>query len=143
MIDLDAWLDANNPTEGAKWTLDTAYGLNDTGLITGWGWYDDSPGGLGEEVSRAFLLDASDLVVPQPGDFNSDGKVNAADYVVWRKGLGTTYSQGDYSVWRSHFGQTAGSGAGANANAAVPEPTTPVLLMFAVARWCLRRVRAA
>ena len=26
------------------------------------------------------------------GDFNNDGKVDAADYVVWRKGFGTTYT---------------------------------------------------
>src|SRR5262249_15044183 len=41
-----------------------------------------------------------------PGDFNYDGTVDAADYVVWRKGLGTTYTQSDYDTWRSHFGQT-------------------------------------
>ena len=126
MIDLDAWLDANNPTEGAKWTLDTAYRLNDTGLITGWGWYDDGQG-LGE-VSRAFLLDASALVVPQPGDFNSDGKVDAADYVVWRKSNG---SQSGYNTWRSHFGPSVGSGAALPSveplSAAVPEPATIVL----------------
>ena len=33
--------------------------------------------------------------------------VDAADCVVWRNGLGTTYTQGDYSTWRAHFGQTA------------------------------------
>ena len=52
------------------------------------------------------------LLVSQafPGDFNGDGSVNAADYVVWRKGLGTAYTPNDYNVWRAHFGQTAGSG---------------------------------
>ena len=48
-----------------------------------------------------------------PGDYNGDGSVDAADYVVWRKSLGenvTPYScadgsgnglvdQDDYSVW--------------------------------------------
>src|SRR5262249_27845695 len=65
MIDLDAWLDANNPTEGAKWTLFEARGLNDSGLITGVGTYNDGPGGLADG-DRAFLLDASSLVVPEP-----------------------------------------------------------------------------
>jgi T5SS/PEP-CTERM-associated repeat protein len=78
-----------------------------------------------------------------PGDFNSDGIVDAADYVVWRNGLGTTYALSDYDVWRTHFGQTAGGGAGAIVSAAVPEPTTLGLLMFAAAGWCLRRGRAA
>ncbi len=85
------------------------------------------------------------LTIPGPalfGDYNDNGIVDAADYVVWRKGLGTTYTQSDYDVWRSHFGQTAGSGAGASSNATVPEPATLVLLMFAAAGWCLRRGRA-
>ena len=60
------------------------------------------------------------LSIMLSGDYNLNGVVDAADYVVWRKGLGTTYSQTDYNVWRSHFGQTAGSGSGAAANAAVP-----------------------
>src|SRR5262249_44513313 len=65
MIDLDIWLDTINPTEGAKWTLVDAYGLTDTGLITGSGSYYDGPGGL-SDGTRAFLLDASSLVVPEP-----------------------------------------------------------------------------
>jgi fibronectin-binding autotransporter adhesin len=79
------------------------------------------------------------------GDYNGNGVVDAADYVVWRKGLGTTYTQNDYNVWRAHFGQTApgaGSGTGAIENAAVPEPATSVLLMIA-AGCCLWRRRAA
>ena len=66
MIDLDTWLDANNPVEGAKWTLLKALGLNDAGLITGIGIYDpDGLGGVGSTTS-AYLLDASSLV-PEPG----------------------------------------------------------------------------
>jgi hypothetical protein len=64
------------------------------------------------------------------GDFNADGTVNAADYVVWRKGLGTTFTQDDYNVWRTHFEQTAGSGVAATVNAAVPEPTSVLLLIM-------------
>jgi hypothetical protein len=71
------------------------------------------------------------------GDFNRNDVVDAADYVVWRNGLGMTYTQNDYDVWRSHFGQTAGSGAagyppGASAqplSAAVPEPSLLALLL--------------
>jgi hypothetical protein len=75
-----------------------------------------------------------------PGDFDVDGDVDAADYVVWRK---TDGSPAGYNAWRSHFGEPAGSGSGASANAAVPEPATLTLLMFAAAGWCLRRGRAA
>lgn len=60
-----------------------------------------------------------------PGDYNNNGTVDAADYVVWRNTLGTTvtnYSgadgdgsgvvdQGDYSVWRTHFGNSVSPAA--------------------------------
>jgi hypothetical protein len=72
------------------------------------------------------------------GDYNSNGIVDAADYVVWRKTDGTL---ADYNVWRAHFGQSDASDTGASATTGVPEPATFVLLMFAAAGWCLRRVR--
>jgi hypothetical protein len=42
-----------------------------------------------------------------PGDFSGDRRVDAADYVVWRDGLGTTYSQADYDVWKANFGRAS------------------------------------
>jgi len=88
-----------------------------------------------------------------PGDYNLNGTVDAADYVVWRKTLGTASNpradgsgparvpkgiveQFDYDSWRAHFGGTAGSGAGdlpphvssETNSAAVPEPSSVVLL---------------
>ena len=59
------------------------------------------------------------------GDYNSNGVVDAADYVVWRDKLGQTFvlpnrdqnnygpiSTADYSSWRANFGKTSpGSGA--------------------------------
>lgn len=65
------------------------------------------------------------LVVPQPGDFNGNGTVDAADYVVWRKNAG---GASEYDLWREHFGTSVGgSGASQAENAAVPEPTTVIL----------------
>jgi hypothetical protein len=89
-----------------------------------------------------------------PGDYNNNGTVDAADCVVWRKNQGTTnvlpndptggtIGTTQYNTWRSHFGQSAGSGAGTMTNAAVPEPSTLVLLMFTAAGYYLRRDRAA
>ncbi len=78
------------------------------------------------------------------GDFNGDGVVDAADYVVWRKGLGSVYTIGDYDVWRASFGQMGGSGGSLAAlplNSAVPEPATVALLIlgwFVAAPFCRR-----
>ena len=51
---------------------------------------------------------AENISVSTPGDYNHNGVVDAGDYVAWRKGLGTTFTQSDYGVWRAHFGQVAG-----------------------------------
>jgi hypothetical protein len=73
------------------------------------------------------------------GDFNNDGRVDAADYVVWRQGLGSSFTQSDYDVWRANFGQPSGSGSGALANAAIPEPASVLLLPMGVLAICFRR----
>jgi hypothetical protein len=63
------------------------------------------------------------------GDFNEDGTVDAADYVVWRKN-GT--GQDDYGKWRANFGRTAGGGAVVDSSVgAVPEPMAGVILLTA------------
>jgi hypothetical protein len=74
------------------------------------------------------------------GDFNQDGAVDAADYVVWRKSSGT---QDSYDVWRAHFSQSLGSGLGHSTSPVVPEPATMLLLIPVVAGWCIRGGREA
>jgi hypothetical protein len=74
------------------------------------------------------------------GDYNNDGVVNAADYVVWRKTDGTPAG---YNLWRTNFGRSASIGSGAIANATVPEPATPLLLIFAAAGWSLWQRRTS
>jgi hypothetical protein len=65
------------------------------------------------------------------GDYNGDGKVDAADYVVWRKFDGTPAG---YDRWRANFGATAGSGAAIDSagNSSVPEPTASWLLAVCI-----------
>jgi hypothetical protein len=86
------------------------------------------------------------------GDYNNNGVVDAADYVLWRNNLGSPTSlpnddtagvgEDDYTRWRSHFGPTSGSGASLG-GAAVPEPSAMVLLSFAVSFMArLRRLRS-
>jgi hypothetical protein len=86
------------------------------------------------------------------GDYNSDGKVDAADYTVWRDNrgaAGTTLGsnrdpansgavgQADFNSWKAHFGQMAGSGSLAAGN--VPEPATMSLLAWLVGLAAWRR----
>jgi hypothetical protein len=59
------------------------------------------------------------------GDFSGDGIVDAADYVVWRKGFGTVYTQAHLNEWGAHFGDSVVGGALA---AAIPEPSASILL---------------
>jgi len=80
-----------------------------------------------------FVIQAQIVI---PGDYNHNGVVDAADYVMWRKTDGTPDG---YNAWRTHFGQPPGNGAGANANTAVPEPTTFMLIILATAAWYIWR----
>jgi hypothetical protein len=92
----------------------------------------------------------------RPADFNLDGYTNAADYVAWRAGLGSTYTQADYNTWRSRYNlSNLGSGAdsvnltltistvaGAGVStSSVPEPTTSFLLVVSSLAFAARRVR--
>lgn len=77
------------------------------------------------------------FVEPLEGDFTLDGVVDAADYTVWRDGLGTVYQPSDYDVWAANFGATAASPP--SNSTAVPEPTGFLLLAaLAVSRACVR-----
>lgn len=44
------------------------------------------------------------------GDYNSNGVVDGADYVVWRNGGAPDSTQAGYDLWRSNFGATGGGG---------------------------------
>src|SRR5262245_6366734 len=91
-----------------------------------------------------------EVLVGLPGDYNRNGTVDAADYVVWRDTVGLPgpgqpadgnndglVNDDDYNFWRAHFGQTAGSGS--SAGGAVPEPATWLLILMAAAGGIVRR----
>lgn len=60
------------------------------------------------------------------GDFNADGAVDAADYIVWRKGL----ASGNYDDWQFNFGRSLAAGAGAAFTA--PEPTGAAMIAVTI-----------
>jgi hypothetical protein len=67
-----------------------------------------------------------------PGDFNNDGKVDAADYVVWRKGTGSQFNATHYVGWRSNFGAQMDTGTASLGLTAVPEPASRLMLLLGV-----------
>jgi hypothetical protein len=70
------------------------------------------------------------------GDFNNDGRVDAADYISLRKqydNIATGPGLTAYQTWRTNFGRTS---SGSGASAAVPEPAALVLLMMAATIIC-------
>ncbi len=78
-----------------------------------------------------------------PGDYNDDGLVDAADYVVWRKNVGTNNNlpnnptpgpidETEYERWLANFGRTSAGGSGAAAPGRVPEPGSLLLAAAAV-----------
>ncbi len=73
------------------------------------------------------------------GDFNLDGKVDAADYVSWRKGNSPNpNSLADYNTWRANFGAGPGAGAGLGTST-VPEPASAGLFLLGLVALCWRR----
>ena len=92
-----------------------------------------------------------------PGDYNDNGVVDAADYVVWRHTRGVTgeglqadsnndnvINDDDYTAWRENFGQagfSSGSAIGAINPEIVPEPTPFLLWMATCVVFLLRRTR--
>jgi hypothetical protein len=115
----------------AGWKLEYARGISADGqFIVGSG---TNPSGNTE----AWL---ARLALALPGDFNHDGTVDAADYVMWRKTDGT---QTGYDTWRANFGQSFsfGSGASVGASSTIPEPATLTLLVVGMSMICFRRRR--
>jgi hypothetical protein len=89
------------------------------------------------------------------GDYNSDGTIDAGDYVVWRKTLtqsvapagngadgstNGTIDEPDYTLWTQRFGNDI-AGALPGSGGSVPEPATLALALLAWSTLTPRRRR--
>jgi hypothetical protein len=97
----------------------------------------------GESTPRTGVVVYESISAGIPGDYDGNGVVNAADYVVWRKYQNTTHvlpndptggtiGAAQYTTWRSHFGAPPGSGSSGLGAQAVPEPASAALIVIAV-----------
>ena len=96
--------------------------------------------GSGAQFTTALITGGGTLTVtsaPVPGDYDADGDVDADDYGVWNSTFGSTtdlaadgngngvVDAADFTVWRDNEGATS--------SVAVPEPSTLVLALAALA----------
>jgi hypothetical protein len=139
-VDLNSLID---PASG--WVLTHAYAVSDTEWIAGDGLFDPDGAGGQDAYGRHFLLQLPDVLA---GDYNEDGVVNAADFVVWRNSNGMTGSGlpadsnadgsvdiEDYNWWVANFGERLENAE----TATVPESSQAAL--FTVALLCRFFVR--
>jgi uncharacterized sulfatase len=101
---------------------------------------------LSSEYALPFAYETN-LLFPQSsllGDYNHDGQVDNADYLIWRKT--NVNGQQGYEDWRANFGNSLPNfglaGSGTSLAAQVPEPTPLIaFLSGALAFWNVRRSR--
>jgi hypothetical protein len=124
--------DEPKPTEPVVTANDSTYATGRAGIVHNEN-HDTVPGAF-----RFAAAQDTPFVDTLAGDFNNDGSVDAADYVVWRKSLG---SQEDYNIWRMNFGRPSEAAAAvslAGASAAVPEASSVVLVLLAAVLYAPR-----
>jgi hypothetical protein len=114
-----------------------------------------SPNGTTQQLDASQIATARASIFARAfaridGDYNGNGVVDDADYVVWRKSLNQTgiglaadgngngkIDSGDYTVWRNHFRNTTGGAGTITIDGSVPEPLAAAYLLLFV--WPLAR----
>ena len=134
-----------------------------TGSGTGSSWligtYTGTESGVFDNITSGYTVSytggnitLNTAVAGLPGDFNSDGQVDAGDYATWRKNEvpnaslpndgGATDQATRYTLWQSNFGNPPGAGSGGGlGGATVPEPSTIALVTMGLLTVGVRRRR--
>lgn len=111
------------------------------------------------EVLGSFLpIETRDMPSNLDGDYNHDGIVDAADYVLWRDSLGKsgnalsadgnrdkTVSEADRTLWQAQFGEESEPEEESGVQA-IPEPAAAALalmLLIVAGMWRWFDLRAA
>lgn len=135
-----------------EWWTDETIATDDEGIATTRGFKGDylvtaTVGDETNEVEAVITTDGASIIVTLAllqGDYNEDGKVDAADYTVWRDSFGSTavsterlaadgnnngtIDAADYEIWQANFGASLE----AETSSTVPEPSGGVLMLFAM-----------
>jgi T5SS/PEP-CTERM-associated repeat protein len=101
-------------------------------------WSDITGATYGDDYTLDFLTEGDlagytmlTVYTPEPGaDFDGDGDVDGADFLVWQRGESPNpLSSSDLTIWRAHFGDIDSSIAAASIT--IPEPSSIVMLLAA------------
>jgi len=71
-------------------------------------------------------------------DYDNDGDVDGADFLLWQQDFGTLYDASNYTDWEGNFGAASPAVV---ASALVPEPTTLALAALGLSFIAMRRKR--
>jgi endoglucanase len=84
------------------------------------------PTNLGQpnQTDRPALAVLQPHLASNPGDYNGDSTIDAADYILWRKNDG---SQVGFDTWQANFGEMRIADSALLRDAAVAEPASAIL----------------
>lgn len=133
------WLHANRLDPEGRYGVLWGRGGEQTTALAEWSLNDMA------SVARSYLHVGLSSPLGLAGDYNDDGRVDAADYTVWRdnrgtnallpndRGIGGVIGNRHRNQWRTNYGAVLGAGA------ALPEPTSLALLASVAVLAALRR----
>ena len=151
----NGWEELGNLSDNllAEYYLSGTTSLSD-GSVVSLGTIFDATSGVQGDITFEYAAGTSTMITGRvefvslpaglAGDYNDDGRVDIADYVVWRNYLGAADESGlngngdgggvtvsDYTYWKANFGSSAASSA--VASVAVPEPATALVALLGIA----------
>ncbi len=134
----------------------TAGGTSEIEGVTAFG--EDEAGNLYFiELGGELYKITGPIIGTAAGDYNHDGTVDAADYVMWQDSLGQevpfytgadgdgsgVVDDADFNLWRSEFGTSLTSGAASGNASLTPEPGCLASFWPAVVRYTAARLHVA